>query len=124
MKKGDFILIGVIILVGVLIWIPFKLGQKQNGEMGKAVVTIDGIIYGAYNLDEEVEEKIVLKDKSYNVLKIVDGEADIISASCPDQYCVEHRKVSKNNETIVCLPNKLIVTIKSNEEAEVDMSTN
>ena len=124
MKKNDFILIGVILLVGLMIWIPSKFSQKADLETGRAVVTIDGEVYGTYSLSNEIEETIALEDGSYNVLKITQGEADIISASCPDQYCVDHRTVSKNNETIVCLPNKLIVTIESMEESELDASTN
>ena len=124
MKKNDFILIGIILLIGFMIWLPSKFSQKEDMKMGKAVVTIDGEVYGTYYLADMVEETITFEDGSYNVLKIENGEADITSASCPDQYCVEHRKVSKNKETIVCLPNKLIVTIESSEEAEVDTSTN
>ena len=124
MKKNDFILIGVILFIGIVLWIPFKFSQTAELKNGKAVVTIDGEIYGTYSLLETTEETITFEDGSYNVLKIADGEADIIRASCPDQYCVNHRKVSKNNETIVCLPNKVIVTIESSEESDIDASTN
>ncbi len=124
MKKNDFILIGVILIVGLMIWIPSKFSQKADLENGRAVVTIDGEVYRAYSLLGETEETITLEDGSYNVLKITNGVVDITSASCPDQYCVDHRTVSKNNETIVCLPNKLIVTIESTEESEIDASTN
>ena len=124
MKKNDFILIGVILLVGIGLWIPSKFSQRADLKNGKSIVTIDGAIYGIYNLLENTEERITFENGSYNVLKIANGEVNMISASCPDQYCVDHRTISKNNETIVCMPNKLVVTIKNNKETDVDASTN
>ena len=98
--------------------------QKTVSDGGTAVVTIDGEEYEQFPLDETIVEKIELPDGSYNVLEIKDGKADITEASCPDGICVDHRKVSKTNQTIVCLPNKVIVTIQDGAEAEVDMMTN
>jgi len=53
-----------------------------------------------------------LTDSGKNVLVIENGEASIKSATCPDKICVSHRKISKSGETIVCLPNKVVVEIE------------
>ena len=41
-------------------------------------------------------------------------------ADCPDQICVNHRPVSRNGESIICLPNEVVVSVKGGEEAELD----
>lgn len=123
-KKGDKILIIAVLAIAVLASVAMLFAQKTVSDGGVAVVTVDGETLEKYSLDENVHEIIQLPDGSYNVLEIKDGKADITEASCPDGICVRHRKISKTNQTIVCLPNKVIVTIENGAEAEVDMMTN
>ena len=47
----------------------------------------------------------------------------MLEANCPDEICVHHKPISKNGETIVCLPNKVVVVIKNGIEREVDGGT-
>jgi hypothetical protein len=42
------------------------------------------------------------------------------SSDCHNQVCVEHAPISHSGESIICLPHKLVVTIKGGKEAEVD----
>ena len=41
-------------------------------------------------------------------------------ADCPDKLCVNQNAVSKNGESIICLPNKVVVTVDSSENSEFD----
>ena len=41
-------------------------------------------------------------------------------ADCPDQICVNHRAISRDGESIICLPNQTVVTIRGGEKPEVD----
>lgn len=79
-----------------------------NRGMGSyAVVTQDGKEYGRYSLEEKQE--ILINDT--NLLKIENGVADMIEANCPDKLCVHQKAIQKKGETIVCLPNKVVVEI-------------
>ena len=42
-------------------------------------------------------------------------------ASCPDQICVHHNKISRNKETIVCLPDRVVITIENGEDSGIDI---
>lgn len=45
----------------------------------------------------------------------------MIEADCPDHYCVDHAAIDKVNETIVCLPHRVVLEITGGgEEKEVD----
>ena len=56
----------------------------------------------------------------YNILVIKNGKADVIEASCPDHVCVDQRAISKTGEAITCLPNKTVITVEGQGEAEID----
>lgn len=45
------------------------------------------------------------------ILIISDGKADMESADCPNQICVHHGAISHTGETIVCLPNRVVIEI-------------
>lgn len=47
-----------------------------------------------------------------NTIEIKNGKVDVIDATCKNQICVKHKKIEKSGESIVCLPNKVIVEIK------------
>ena len=84
--------------------------KGQIGETGAtAVVTVDGV--ERYRCSLFIEKEIAID--ATNTLVIKDGAADIIFADCPDQICVKHEPISKAGETIICLPNKVVVTIEA-----------
>ena len=122
--KNDLLLIGGGLVFALIVYLVMNFFQGQATHDAKAVVTIDGVLYGSFSLDTDTIEKIELPDGSYNILEIKEGKADIIEASCPDSICVHHRAVSKQSQSIVCLPNKVVVEIESGEEAELDAITN
>ena len=59
-----------------------------------------------------------------NVLQIKNGKADMVSADCPDQLCVNQKAISKNKESIICLPNKIIVEVDSHQNSQYDAVSN
>lgn len=114
LKKMDLILILVVAVVAIA---GFALyGSLAKQESGKVVVEVDGEVFGEYSLYENRD--IMINDT--NVLLIEKGEVNMYEANCPDQICVEHKPISKNGETIVCLPNKVVVTITEAEESGLD----
>ncbi|WP_180371684.1 NusG domain II-containing protein, partial [Oenococcus oeni] len=53
--------------------------------------------------------------KAYNVVVATGKKVKIVEANCPDQICVQHAAIGKAGQSIVCLPHKLIVEIKSSD---------
>lgn len=120
-KKKDIILIAVILIVALAGLLVFHLTQK-NGD--KVVVTVDGVIYKEYPLNKDIAVDIPGVNGSTNHLVIKDGYADVTEASCPDKICVKSRRISKTGESIICLPNKVVVKIEGKDSAEVDGFSN
>ena len=47
-----------------------------------------------------------------NTLTIADGYAWMSGADCPDHLCVYQGKIHREGEWIICLPNRVAVTIE------------
>lgn len=118
MKKNDRIFLGVVFLLLVLAAALFYLFRGNGGARVK--VTVDGSLYGTYSLEENQEIPIIIDGVTANLLVIEDGQADVTEADCPDKLCVHQRAISKTKETIVCLPNKVVVEVLGSEESELD----
>lgn len=121
MKKNDLILVGIILIIaiGALIYIN---ATKESGD--RVIVTVDGKFYQEYPLDKDGTYEIMGVGNSTNTLVIEDGHADVIDASCPDKLCVHQKNAEYNGESIICLPNKVVVEIKSDKESGIDSIAN
>jgi len=51
---------------------------------------------------------------------IRDGKADMKEADCPDKLCVHQKAISAENESIVCLPNRVVVTVTNSKKEGMD----
>ena len=116
--KNDLILISCVLLAAALLLAGISLLSHRGAE---AVVSIDGQEYARYPLSEDIEVKIG-DDAHFNLLVIEDGCASVTDASCPDKVCVNMGKISKSGQSIICLPNKLIVEIVGGEESGEDVT--
>ena len=123
-KKNDILLIGAILVLALTAYLGMSFFQGKNTHDAEAVVLINGEEKGSFPLSVDRTERIELPDGSYNVLEIREGKADVTEASCPDGICVNHRAVSKQKQSITCLPNKLVVEIRNGEASDVDAITN
>jgi len=114
MKKSDWILAGFILAAALAVFLLYFAGSE--GDVRSLTIRIDDQVYGNYDLNED--QIIVINDT--NTLEIKEGKAVMIHADCPDQLCVHQKAISKNRESIICLPNKVVVLVESSEDSELD----
>lgn len=120
--KADFLVLGVIFIAALLTWV---IPMIRNDRTGSYVIVLrDGKEVGRYSLSEDDIFTIWGDDESYNLILVNDGAAKVTDADCPDKLCVRQRSISKNGESIICLPHKLVITIDSPEESDLDAVTN
>ena len=115
-KRKDFILFFVLLCVGILILLISFL-RKTDGNY--VIIQQNGVIIKELSLKEN--GTYVVEDGTYyNKLVIRDGAVYVEDANCRDLICVRHGSISKVNETITCLPHKLIVYVVGDNISEVD----
>ena len=109
--RNDIILIAATLIIAAIALVIYSL-SKQGGNT--AVVTVGGDIFGEYPLSEDrvVEIRSSSAAEPKNVLVIEDGKAYITEASCPDLICAHHAPISSVGESIICIPNKTVVSIE------------
>lgn len=116
--KNDVILIGVLLTAALIIFFVGNYFFKEDG--AKVQVTVDGEVYGTYPLTEERTVAIKIDGETTNILQLEKGKAVMMTADCPDQLCVHQQAISKEGQTIVCLPNKVVAEVIGTEESDVD----
>ena len=115
-KKADVILFILIVVIGLVI--SFGPLAKQAGGTD-VVVTLNGDTYGIYALSED--QTITVESEGHvNVIVIEDDTVRMDSASCKNQVCVDHGAIFLKGDSIVCLPNRVVVEIKG-EGGEADV---
>ena len=112
-------MIAAVILAAAAAVFFFQIKNRTSGTV-YAIVEQDSKELMRLPLSEPGEYRISDGD-SYNVIEIAEGGVRMKEADCPDQYCVKHAPIDKVNETIVCLPHKVVLEIAEGEEAkEID----
>ena len=107
----DIVLILAIALVGLCLL--FFNGRKTTPR-SSVVVEVDGKTVASYPLDTD---GVFVLNGGTNTLEIKDGKARISDADCPNMQCVRQGWISRGGQSIVCLPNKLIVTVTSSDRS-------
>ena len=121
--RNDIIFISTLLILIIIFLSIFY--SKYNMSGSYVTITVDGKQYGRYRLDEDKEIKIKnASGKVTNILLINDNCANMTEANCPDKLCVNQKAISKEKETIVCLPNKVVVTVESDDKSDFDAIAN
>ena len=113
--RNDMILI-VTLLIASALAIVYLFVFRKGGNVVK--VTVDGQNYGTYSLYQNISEDIITGENGENLNRFVisEGKVYMEKASCPDGICVAHRAVFRDGESIVCLPNRVVVTVVSDDD--------
>lgn len=115
MKKKDVLLLIIILAIAGIACLALFLFRKEEGSY--VVLTVNGEYYGTYDLDTDRTIEIDTEN-GHNVLVISSGTATMTEADCPDGYCMDQGSIDKNSQTIVCLPNKVVAEIVTEDEEE------
>lgn len=57
--------------------------------------------------------------RHYNLLAVTDGRVTMEAADCRDQICVRHIPIQNDRESIICLPNQLVIEIRESTDASI-----
>jgi hypothetical protein len=115
MKKTDIKLIGVIFIICLLILGIYKTIPKETNKR-----------YVVIKVEREIVKRIEIDDRTQGTYKFDfnsnEGEIEVKNgavrmkkmskAICPREICSKTGWIEKNYETIVCMPNKIIVSIE------------
>jgi hypothetical protein len=119
-NRNDVLFIAVLLLIVVLAGAAFFF---LRGEGDSVTVSVDGKHYGTYPLRTDLTLSIRTGEEGdqENLLVIRDGKALVESATCPDGICAAHKPISREGESIVCLPHRVVITVHTTDGEEPDI---
>ena len=107
--KNDILLVCALLLVALAAWGALRLTRTKGGE---AIVTVDGELAATIPLTVDATVPIGTGQGFRNVVEVSGGRVRVADADCPDRLCVRQGWISYDGESIVCLPHKLVVTVR------------
>ena len=113
-RRTDLIVIASLLLLALALYLVLGATRQEGGVV---VVRVDGA---------ETERHALSQDGTYplnggsNILVISGGQAWLSEANCPDLLCVRQGRIRYTGQSIICLPNRLSVTVEGGESNGVD----
>ena len=121
-KKADIVLFLFLVVCGLAATAAIALSHSGGDTV---VIESAGKLYATYPLFEDRTVEVPAPGSSkadsddaahtyteYNLVEISGGQVTVTEASCKNQVCVKHSSISRSGESIVCLPNRLVVRIE------------
>ena len=134
-RKADIILFIVLVVIGLAASAALTLSHGEASGSAKVIIESGGDLYARYPLNEDRTVVVPAPKQNsadapeadsdaepseqydyYNVIVIHGGSVAVTEASCKNQVCVKHSAISRPGESIVCLPNRLVVRIENGSE--------
>ncbi len=141
-RKADIILFILLVVCGLAASAVLAMSRNDAGRSARVVIESNGSEFAEYSLYNDVTvtvpapgqismdapdvnggESAAARFDYYNVVEIKGGEVKVTEASCKNRVCVKHGSISRTGETIVCLPNRLVVRIEDTEGGGYDTVT-
>ncbi len=131
-RPYDIVIIIALIVLSFTPIVIFSVQQKQQAQRNElaakkrnatkasndytAVVSHNGTVLKRVNLTTLKQTQHYTyraKDGDYNTVTFKPKRVAITKANCKDQVCIRRGWISKPGQTIVCLPHKVLIEIKS-----------
>ena len=114
--RNDIVLVAVLLILGGALALFLWLTRQAGGTVS---VQIDGEVVMELPLNED--RTLVLGEGAHtNTLIIAGGKAQVVEASCPDRICVRQGAIQYAGESIVCLPHRLVITVRGGSSPDID----
>lgn len=111
MNKSDFKLIFVVLVISIVFIIGYRFLSKSGGE---ALVYHDGVL--VKRIDLSIDADYVVDGDNGDVLILVrDGKIKVDDETSPLHLCSRQGYISDTHESIVCLPNRIVINISGEE---------
>ncbi len=119
MNKSDIKLIIIILLIAITVLFVIAIIDKNNSK--EALVYYDNNLVLTIDLNNS-EEKIYIVDGFNGEVKIIagNGKIKVDEEESPLHLCSKQGFIEESYESIVCLPNKIVIKISSKKKKDLD----
>ena len=119
-SQGDLKLILALLLAGAMV-AAFSFFARQDGH--DAVVERDGQVVARVPLARDGLYPIEADGTVTNLLRVEGGAIRMEEADCPDHLCIHKGAIRYVGDSIICLPNRVVVRIAGSDALDLDAVT-
>ncbi|MDO5717014.1 MAG: NusG domain II-containing protein [Tissierellia bacterium] len=119
MTGWDKILIGCIVCISIFFLVRPGIPAEEQRDI---VVTVNGEEVYRTSFSKEITEKKIESPYGYNVIEIGEDYVRVLDASCPNKLDVKQGKIHSPGQSIICIPNRMVVTIEGQSDGPDVMS--
>lgn len=118
----DLLVAVLVAAVAIVLLLSFR---QESGNFLTARIVLDGETIEQYNLTALTQTVTLEIDSAAYPLTIQaeHGRIRILESSCPGQDCVHTGWASKAGQQIICLPNRLVISLEGSVPGDVDAVT-
>ena len=118
MRVLDMILIVVILLGSAGGLLGSNMNWKEPASRVKEVIVYhDGTRAENFLLDKDRQVSLL---SGKMVLEVLNNRVRVLRSDCPRQFCVHQGWATVEGETIICVPHKTVIEVKSTARPMVD----
>lgn len=116
MNKRDIALAAGLLGVVLLAWLLLPRLFSGGEEITPVQVEVrrGGTLVLQAPLSEQATYALV-EGAQENQLRVEEGKVYMLSANCPDQWCVRQGAIESASGSIICLPHRLVVRLTGGE---------
>jgi len=111
-RKTDIALIAFFIACAIALIFIFFLAHPVSAS-AQVIVTVDGAQYLALDLHSGHRHIEIHSAGGINEIVIEGGMVRMHTADCPDQLCVHQMPITRGFQSIVCLPNRVLIELRN-----------
>ena len=122
MKTKHWLIVCLLLLLGALFLHLFLFRDKTEEDL-VAHIYQDNQLVKSISLSPSVTPHsftLTTATSGENLVLVEPGRISIQGANCPDQICVRQGAISHSGVPIVCLPNRLVISIVANQNSNID----
>lgn len=111
MKKRDILFL---ISLFVVLLVLFIVGNTSSEKGDTVYIYHDSVLYKILDINTDATIDV----DGTNRVVIKDGFVYMEDATCPDKLCIGQGKINSSYKSIVCLPNKVSVSVDTDSDID------
>ncbi len=120
MKQGDkFVLYSILALVFILF---IEYGIFKNHSTRVIVIRSDGKIVKELPINKNAFFEVKSRE-GHLFVEVKNGKVRVVDSTCKEKLCEKEGWIGNTGESIICLPNRISITIISKNGEKVDTVT-
>ena len=115
-KRKDLLTASLMLAAAAVLWLSMNTCSK---EYIYADIYYDSKVIKTIDLRNAPDSEFSVSENEHVVFQIKDRKIAFVHSDCPDRICVNTGFISANGQSAACLPNKLLLKIRSSDDTDI-----